>query len=225
MREALLKKRFVQRIKLMTNIVGNIALLRNDGLYFISKAAPILNQTAIFATTIALESLKKDDKQDTHSSKMMPFIIPMTVFTCACIASHFFKCLTRQPSPSSKDIVLVLQATFDETLAFEIGTDTNRLFSILEKDHYEVMLFKVSTISQFGTAIRKVAGLSRKIKALWVRGHGDFEGITLGSGNKKKAQITIYNINKLKDDLQMLDEEACIILDSCSTGRPEQKKS
>lgn len=112
---------------------------------------------------------------------------------------------------SNSDVVLVLEAKHDHNGAFQ--QDQRKEFREVEKK-YAIAYKKVSNIVEIAESIDKVLERNNRIKAIWIRAHGNPQSMSLD----KDKHLTIENVFHLKNLFRQIDPNGYIILDSCSTG-------
>ncbi len=125
---------------------------------------------------------------------------------------HQFKEMHHEFKNTEKPISLSLFATDDPTLAFEYP-DTTLLD--LEKNGYEVIVRKVSSIKDIN---REINSIGKKIDLLFIHAHGLNFSIDLSAGNI----IEEKNIHLIQ--VTNLSPRAIIILDSCSVGKSDSSE-
>lgn len=112
---------------------------------------------------------------------------------------------------ANSDVVLVLEAKHDHNSTFQ--EDQRNIFYKVKKK-YALAYEKVSGLGDIAKSIDRVIMRNNRIKAIWIRGHGNPISICLD----KKSDLNIWNVALLKYHFRHLDPHGCIILDSCSTG-------
>jgi hypothetical protein len=134
----------------------------------------------------------------------------------------------------NSDIILILIAKTDHNGAFKTD-DLNNLFKLHNQNRYKVIYREVSTISDIYSTIKTLKNdQNNRIKGLWIQAHGNPRGFLLNEKQKGGFIIntssfnpTSYqfksngngNVEELTVALTLLEKNAVILLDSCSTGR------
>lgn len=113
---------------------------------------------------------------------------------------------------NNQNMILVLEAKHDHNGAFQ--EDQRPLFQKLERT-YPVAFEIVSSIEDVANCVERARLQNNQIKALWLRAHGNPHEMTLD----KDKSLSIDNTWMLEHHFNLLEPEAFIILDSCSTGR------
>ena len=106
---------------------------------------------------------------------------------------------------------MILEAQDDHNGAFQ--QDQRNLFNQIQKK-YAIAYEKVSDIEDIAESINRVLQNNNKIKAIWLRAHGNPQGICLD----KHSWLDIHNVALLKHHFRQIDPNGFIILDACSTG-------
>lgn len=112
--------------------------------------------------------------------------------------------------PENKKVILVLESGYDHNNAF--SCNDQEIFENLEEKLNCIIIFKkVFSNNDIFQSIEDVVDHQNKITTLWIRAHGNPEGIRL-------SQDEIFDCEKLKPSLEKLDQKAFIVLQSCKTG-------
>lgn len=121
----------------------------------------------------------------------------------------------------TKKVALFFRAmpNADESNALRHRFSDNTFVSIasrLEKK-YAVVLRSVGSIDDMNKVINEIKAKGQKISQLWLSAHGDADRIFLSAENGQNELITQENIKNL--NLNELEADASIYLDSCNTGK------
>lgn len=114
----------------------------------------------------------------------------------------------------NKNIILILQSTYDPVGAFDENGDAG-LFSIFKSlDKFNTRHFSISSLNDIKKITDKIT--NHRISHLVVMAHGSSDGIALGKDNVTTKDETIYKFAGLLRP--KLDFGATILLHSCSVG-------
>ncbi|QLH34942.1 MAG: hypothetical protein HWD61_01355 [Parachlamydiaceae bacterium] len=72
----------------------------------------------------------------------------------------------------------------------------------------------IESINDIKSCMDKLQAQNNKIKAIWIRGHGNENGITLN----KDSSLTNDNLHELISHFNRIDPNGYIILDACLTA-------
>lgn len=143
--------------------------------------------------------------------KINAFILKYTIGLFNLWLEHAYK----GKNVHNSEVVVVLTAANDcnGALAIPNFLNTYRLHRV---KNVKVIYKRISSISDINKKITKIKNRNNSIKGLWLKAHGHFSNILLGDP-QEEGLITKDNAHQLTS-LKMLEPNATIILDSCSTG-------
>lgn len=149
--------------------------------------------------------------------------------------TQYIKGVEESPLPKNQDIILVLNAEEDKTDSFAVSPKN---FIELEKQSgCKIVIKRISKLQDIKDGIDLLG--TNRIKALWIRGHGEPESINFSTNYRLGLQSGELNIQEpqdsyeksfnkdkikklkefFKDIFDRLDPSAPIILEACSTGK------
>ncbi len=97
------------------------------------------------------------------------------------------------------------------------GNNEGRSYSLPNQlSFYSLVRYKeVATMQEIQKACEEMKAAGQKIEQLWIDAHGSNDGIQL-----KDERIHAFNVHKLKPAFELLENDASIVLFSCSTAKP-----
>lgn len=114
-----------------------------------------------------------------------------------------------------KDVVLILASKKDHNGALSY-CNSKTLSNLLNQKTYEVVFTEINSSSDIYKSIWQVHKNGNRIKLLWITAHGNKRYI--GPITNKFGEVFIC-----KTSLSLLERDAIIILDGCSTGKKDKK--
>ncbi len=122
--------------------------------------------------------------------------------------------------PIDRECILFLRPTQDHNGAFSVGKEREGILKELSL-HHRIVNRLVRNVDDINVLFKKYSSNNRKLKYVWLSGHGSSNSVSLSSDWRNSGMLNLKSGAKIQWDL--LDPEAVIFLESCSTGKEELK--
>lgn len=130
-----------------------------------------------------------------------------------------------------KDILLILTAKKDFNGALQ-SMNAATLTELKNQTKYVVVCRRVESASEMCQAIQQMKNQRNRIQGLWIHAHGDTNSFQLGEEKPSTYYVSntspewrSFSLEPLRSPLSLLEKNATIVLQSCSTGKVRDKQT
>lgn len=125
------------------------------------------------------------------------------------------------------DVIVVLTAKYDHNGALSLPHPINT-FQLHNFSGVKIVYKEVSCLADINKELQLQKVAQNRIKGLHIHAHGNATGFALAEGGKgvinhcgdfEEKNFGRGNASRLKDGLQLLEEDAIIVFESCLTGK------